>query len=169
MELPGNTHAEQNALTKFATENDVSEADLNSVMPPEMNITLYSTLEPCSERLSGITPCVKRIIATRGGGDDSSEENGGGVRRVLWGSDEPGTFVQDNKSKQLLTDAGVEWEIVKGLQDDILSVAKAGHNKDTANRDTSSILTGRLEHGISTNPKKRMMEVPPSSPPPGSM
>lgn len=184
LELAGNTHAEQCALTKLAQQHNIPEEQLNQVLTPEANAVLYTTLEPCGKRLSGNLPCVERIIATRQG--DSS----GGVRKVVFGAKEPGTFVQDSRSLQRLDQAGVEWEFVEGLDDEILSVAIEGHvKKDEAGKEQEqdssragnqdmAVETGesqsgqqgtkvddispeerKRQEGLPRNPKKRMMEV----------
>ena len=58
-------HAEDVAISKLAA------CDL-----PRSELTLYSTLEPCSVRASGKPPCVRRIIES-------------GIRRVVFGAHEP--------------------------------------------------------------------------------
>lgn len=67
-ELPGNTHAEECALHKLVTRT-------------AEGCDLYSTMEPCSKRLSGKTSCCARIIRHR-------------IRRVFIGSLEPDAFVE---------------------------------------------------------------------------
>ncbi|KAJ2658858.1 hypothetical protein IW148_004501 [Coemansia sp. RSA 1199] len=68
-QLPGNTHAEQCALDTIDKTLGLSTT------------TLYTTMEPCSKRLSGNTPCVQRIIDA-------------GIMRVVVGVREPPNFVQ---------------------------------------------------------------------------
>jgi pyrimidine deaminase RibD-like protein len=172
LELDGNTHAEQNALAKLAQSHHISlspngslpdaadvappERALNPILTSQKNVYLYTTLEPCGLRLSGATPCVQRIIATRQG--DST----GGIRKVIFGAREPGTFVQDSQSLKMLDAASVEWEYVRGLENDILKVAKEGHNP---HQGASAPTSGRMakpteaEEQQPRNPKKRMMEV----------
>eukprot|EP01050_Picozoa_sp_SAG11_P009624 SAG11_NODE_919_length_6545_cov_5.571052_2_plen_157_part_00 len=82
-ELPGNTHAEECALAKLA-ERGVDPAGCD----------LYSTMEPCSVRLSGNTPCCPRIIDAR-------------IKRVFVGAMEPARFVECEGVRQL-QDAGIE-------------------------------------------------------------
>jgi pyrimidine deaminase RibD-like protein len=178
LELDGNTHAEQCALSKLASHHNVPEPSLASVLSPTLNTTLYTTLEPCGKRLSGNTPCVQRIIATR---KDNPE---GGIRRVIFGAKEPGTFVQDSQSCRMLTEARVDWEYVPGLDDEILKVAMEGHEskqkkgeqkkEQPAEQSHPEQPRGTIVDDISPeerrrqeaqprNPKKRMMEAPPGS------
>jgi pyrimidine deaminase RibD-like protein len=121
MELPGNTHAEQNCLRKLRGD-DEEEGDVQ--LPP--GAVLYSTVEPCAKRLSGNRSCVARILATRG------RAGGGGVATVVYGLREPGTFVGDSAGRRELEAAGVEVVVVPGLEEEILKVATAGHGVTTA-------------------------------------
>lgn len=68
-ELEGNTHAEQCALTKLISNYDLlstspanSSAKWNGNVVGDIDLNLYTTMEPCSERLSGQDPCVDRIL-----------------------------------------------------------------------------------------------------------
>jgi pyrimidine deaminase RibD-like protein len=166
LELPGNTHAEQCAITKLATKHEISETQLHSILTQEMNATLYTTLEPCGKRLSGSIPCVHRVISTRGNpsGGSSPKNSKGGIRKVIFGAKELGTFVQDSDSCRMMDEAGLEWEYVGDLQDEILRVAKEGHNP-VKSRETKVDDIGeeerRRQEQIPRNSKKRMMEVPP--------
>jgi pyrimidine deaminase RibD-like protein len=154
LELEGNTHAEQCALAKLASQHSIAESELSKELTAEANVTLYTTLEPCGVRLSGNTPCVRRIIATR-----SPSHDEGGIRKVIFGAKEPGTFVRDSESCRMLSDAGVEWEYIGALNDEILAVAKEGHKQET-NVDDITEEERRRQEAIPRNPKKRMMEVP---------
>ena len=178
LELNGNTHAEQCALSKLAAPLNVTESSLSSILPPSLNAILYTTLEPCGKRLSGNTPCVQRIIGTR---TDNPE---GGIRKVIFGAKEPGTFVQDSQSCRMLTEAGVDWEYVEGLDQEILEVAMEGHKSSNdqeeqkkvegkqsysseqpggTNVDDISPEERKRQEAQPRNPKKRMMEAPPRS------
>jgi len=121
LELPGNTHAEQCALSKLASSHSKSEADVSSILTPQSNTVLYTTLEPCGKRLSGNLPCVARVILTR------ASDPAAGIRKVIFGAKEPGTFVQDSPSCRLLTEAGIEWDYIPDLEEEILAVAMEGH------------------------------------------
>lgn len=170
LELEGNTHAEQCALDKLALGR---KEDLNAILTSEAHAILYTSLEPCSLRLSGNLPCVQRIIATR------KDNSTGGIRKVIFGAKEPGTFVKDSKSCQLLTEAGIDWEYIPDLEREILSVAMEGHVKQTkedaddqlqaeqsnsaahkgTNVDDISAEERKHQESLPRNPKKRMMEV----------
>ena len=117
LELPGNTHAEQCCLAKLADRYRVAPAHLAQALPDR--VALYTTLEPCSERLSGNLPCADRILAV------------GAARlpTVYVGVREPDKFVSDNSSARKLKDAGIDVVHVPGLQKEILEVATAGHEK----------------------------------------
>ncbi len=161
LELSGNTHAEQNALAKLAQKHTISlqergEEALNETLSPEKNVYLYTSLEPCGLRLSGATPCVQRILATRKGNP------AGGIRKVVFGAREPGTFVQDSQSLRVLDEAGVQWKYVEGLGEEILTVAKEGHHQPEekgTNVDDISPEERKRQEQQPRNPKKRMMEV----------
>ena len=96
-ELPGNTHAEQCALEKYYTENNTRNV-------PEGTI-IYTTMEPCSERLSGNLPCVDRILETN-------------IKTVFVGVLEPTTFIANNIGKEKLTKAGVEYIHIPGRSEE---------------------------------------------------
>ena len=154
LELEGNTHAEQCALAKLASQHSIDESDLCKVLTSEANVTLYTTLEPCSLRLSGNTPCVQRIIATR-----NPCSSVGGIRQVIFGAKEPGIFVNDSESCRIMSEAGIEWEYVDCLRDEILAVAKEGHKQGT-DIDNITEEERKRQEALPRNPKKRMMEVP---------
>ena len=89
-EMPGNTHAEQCALDK--------------VGPAAEGADLYTTMEPCSLRLSGNLPCVQRVIAAK-------------VRRVISAVSEPPDFVAECTGLQQLRDAGVSVTVLTRFAD----------------------------------------------------
>lgn len=114
LELEGNTHAEQCCLIKLAEAHRVPEERLAQVLPK--NLALYTTVEPCSKRLSGNMPCAERILRLAGV-----------IRTVYVGVMEPEKFVAENTGREALEKAGIQFVHVEGLEDEILSVAKAGH------------------------------------------
>jgi diaminohydroxyphosphoribosylaminopyrimidine deaminase/5-amino-6-(5-phosphoribosylamino)uracil reductase len=76
-------HAEESALSK------VDPGD-----PRLATATLYSTLEPCTERRSGPQPCTRLILAA-------------GIPRVVIAWREPALFVPDCQGVEWLREAGV--------------------------------------------------------------
>ncbi|KAI1387494.1 cytidine deaminase-like protein [Hypoxylon trugodes] len=116
LELPGNTHAEQCCFEKLAKKYSVPSDRLGEVLPD--SVILYTTVEPCSQRLSGNLPCVDRILAI-----------GNKIKTVFAGVYEPEKFVSANSSKRKLEAAGIEFVHVAGLEKEILDVATAGHEK----------------------------------------
>lgn len=105
-ELPGNTHAEQCALEKYFKEHNVSDV-------PEGTV-IYTTMEPCSERLSGNLPCVDRILGTK-------------IKTVFVGVVEPNTFVENNTGKAKLEAQGIQYVCIPGLEEECLEAARLGH------------------------------------------
>jgi pyrimidine deaminase RibD-like protein len=114
LQLPGNTHAEQCCLLKLADRYGVAEEDLSQVITEPH--ALYTTVEPCSTRLSGNLPCVKRVLRQKSW-----------IQTVYVGVTEPDTFVSQNQGRKLLEDAGIKVVHVSGLEQEILDVATAGH------------------------------------------
>ncbi|KAL6865847.1 hypothetical protein ACO1O0_001945 [Amphichorda felina] len=119
LELPGNTHAEECCLLKLAEQHETSEEELAQIM--DVPHALYTTMEPCFKRLSGKLPCVERVLRQKSW-----------IKTVYVGVQEPETFVGQNPGRRLLEDAGIEVVHVKGLEDEILSVATAGHTGQTS-------------------------------------
>ena len=117
LELEGNTHAEQCCFLKLAGKHGVPEERLQDALPRDL--ALYTTVEPCSKRLSGNLPCVERVLRLKGS-----------IRTVYVGVLEPSKFVV-NTGIQALEDAGIQVVHVKGLDKEILQVATAGHEKSS--------------------------------------
>jgi tRNA pseudouridine synthase 8/2,5-diamino-6-(5-phospho-D-ribitylamino)-pyrimidin-4(3H)-one deaminase len=105
-ELPGNTHAEQCAFEKYFDKNEKL---------PE-GTELYTTMEPCTFRASGNLPCADRILATN-------------IKTCFVGVSEPDTFVKNNTSYSKLSENGIEYVFIPGYEDEILRVAKLGHDE----------------------------------------
>lgn len=61
---PGSTHAEHCCFIKISDKHNVPEDRLGEVLPP--NTVLYTTMEPCNERLTGNRTCVERILRLKG-------------------------------------------------------------------------------------------------------
>ncbi|KAI4206208.1 MAG: hypothetical protein LQ348_001035 [Seirophora lacunosa] len=85
LELPGNTHAEQCALRKYSSAQNVAEEAVGSVLPAQT--VLYTTMEPCQTRSAGNIPCVERILGTRSGGDRGVKTVYVGLTMLAAGSD----------------------------------------------------------------------------------
>ncbi|KAF7909494.1 uncharacterized protein EAF01_003212 [Botrytis porri] len=117
LECPGNTHAEQCCFIKLSQAHNIPEERLAEVLPE--NTILYTTMEPCSKRLSGNVSCLDRILKLG--------EAGKGIRTVVVGVKEPEKFVGENEGRRRLEEAGVEVLLVEGLEEEILKVATAGH------------------------------------------
>ncbi|KAJ3758445.1 diaminohydroxyphosphoribosylamino-pyrimidine deaminase [Lentinula raphanica] len=116
-ELPGNTHAEANALSKFRS---LPEDELSKFAPMPsshaailVSADVYTTMEPCSVRTSGLPPCADALIDAK-------------VQRCFIGVGEPDDFVNCEGAQKLM-DAGIEVVWLKGLEEESLSVARRGH------------------------------------------
>lgn len=119
-ELPGNTHAEANALTKARALTKEQLQALIPSLPSTSSIEnvlssadIYTTMEPCSIRTSGLAPCADAVIAAR-------------IRRCFIGVGEPGDFVTCEGAQKLQA-AGVEVIWIKGLEQECLEVARRCH------------------------------------------
>jgi diaminohydroxyphosphoribosylaminopyrimidine deaminase / 5-amino-6-(5-phosphoribosylamino)uracil reductase len=82
-ETDSHVHAGESALAKLACDD-----------PRLKTATIYSTLEPCSQRKSRPCTCTQLILSA-------------GIPRVVMAWREPGLFVADCQGYELLTDAGV--------------------------------------------------------------
>lgn len=94
-ELPGNTHAEECALAKLEGNVDLEGS------------TMYTTMEPCSVRLSGNRPCASRIIEAK-------------IKRVVVGVREPPNLVTC-EGISLLEREGIQVFIVPNVQEECLA------------------------------------------------
>ena len=123
-ELPGNTHAEQNCITKLLS----SESGPITVAAGEIAMySLYTTMEPCSERLSGNIPCTNSIIQY----NESEERKLKGLGRIealYVGVKEPSDFIKKNIGEEKLTASGLGYVHISGLEKEILEVARRGHH-----------------------------------------
>ena len=82
-ETDSHVHAEESALAKLAPDD-----------PRLKTATIYSTLEPCSQRKSRPRACTQLILAAK-------------IPRVVMAWREPSLFVADCRGYEMLTDAGV--------------------------------------------------------------
>ncbi|MBU3060111.1 dCMP deaminase [Nocardia sp. NEAU-G5] len=91
-------HAEESALDKLGDDPRLAHA------------TIYSTLEPCSQRASADrAPCTDRILAA-------------GIRRVVIAWREPATFVADCVGVEKLRDHGIEVVELVDMADEAMSM-----------------------------------------------
>lgn len=109
-------HAEESALAKLISADGQpagllsTRAALASKTALLSGATLYSTLEPCSQRKSRSRSCTQLILATRSAADAerAGEAGEAGIRRVVVAWREPSLFVADCQGMELLERAGVE-------------------------------------------------------------
>ncbi|CAK7896960.1 bifunctional protein Rib2p [[Candida] anglica] len=105
-ELEGNTHAEQCALNKYFEKTGTTNVPRGT--------EIYTTMEPCTLRLSGNLPCTERILSSN-------------ITTCFVGVVEPDTFVQNNSSKSKLEKEGIEYIHIKGYEEKCLEIARKGH------------------------------------------
>lgn len=117
-ELEGNTHAEANALAKA---QDLTPAELGKIFPEGIpsgggvgclleEADVYTTLEPCSIRTSGLPACADALVGAK-------------VRRCYIGVAEPDDFVICEGADKLKR-SGVEVVWLKGLEQECLDTAR---------------------------------------------
>lgn len=117
-ELAGNTHAEANALAKaqelgwaglarFFPEGTPSDGGVNRLLS---QADVYTTLEPCSIRTSGLPACADALVGAR-------------VRQCYIGVAEPDDFVVCEGAEKLKR-GGVEVIWLKGLERECLNAAR---------------------------------------------
>lgn len=111
----GTTHAEQCCFIKIADRNNLPEELIHQVLPH--NTVLYTTMEPCNERLSGNMTCVARVLRLQGA-----------IKTVYVGIREPSTFIADNDGQRKLEENGVKVVYpVEHWRDRITAISMAGH------------------------------------------
>ncbi|EJD43959.1 cytidine deaminase-like protein [Auricularia subglabra TFB-10046 SS5] len=113
-ELPGNTHAEANALQKARELQPGPDGVTIDALLHEADV--YTTMEPCSVRTSGLAPCADALVAA-------------GVKRCIIGVGEPADFVVCEGADKLRK-AGIELVWLKGLEDECLRAARRGHESE---------------------------------------
>ncbi|KNE56248.1 hypothetical protein AMAG_02082 [Allomyces macrogynus ATCC 38327] len=92
-ELPGNTHAEEVCLLKLPVGTDLA------------GCTMYTTMEPCSTRLSGRPSCTGRVLDAK-------------VPRVVMGIVEPADLFVKCTGADTLRERGVEVVHIQGLEEE---------------------------------------------------
>lgn len=129
LESPGNTHAEQTCFLKLGATHGISpsedgavESELGHLLPED--VVLYTTMEPCNKRSVGNLTCVERILRLK------RRDGRPAIAKVVCGVSEPEKFVGANVGKKRLEEAGIVVVNVPGLEDEILEVATAGHEKE---------------------------------------
>ena len=116
-QIPGNTHAEANALANFRTKYTDLVKTVNHLAPMDEILAqadCYATMEPCSVRTSGGPSCASELVWAK-------------VRTVYLGVEEPPDFVQC-EGVRILQDGGVVVERVVGLEDECLRAARRGRS-----------------------------------------
>jgi len=118
-QIPGNTHAEANALTNFQSRllQLHSSAEGRSLPSKEeilRDTDCYATMEPCSIRTSGGPSCALELVKA-------------GVRGVWLGVEEPPDFVQC-QGVNILLEGGIQVGRVAGLEEDCLKAARRGRD-----------------------------------------
>jgi len=127
-QIPGNTHAEANALANFRERmTELTEAEPETTadgeakpaprdLPDTAEIlaqsSCYATMEPCSVRTSGGPSCALELVRAH-------------VKTVFLGVEEPPDFVQC-EGVRILETGGVEVRRVVGLEEDCLRLARRG-------------------------------------------
>lgn len=114
-ELPGNTHAEECALSKLIDQSQL-QSQTSSPSLPILHLNLYTSMEPCSERLSGSTPCAQRILSFNEA--HHTTVNNDTTHRLLisniyQGTAEPQDFIADNTAPAMFKRAGITVHVVK--------------------------------------------------------
>ncbi|KAK3054097.1 hypothetical protein LTR09_004875 [Extremus antarcticus] len=99
LECEGNTHAEQCCFIKLAAKYECSEDDLGHTMPEDRILKL------------------------------SNKHGEQAITKVYVGVSEPETFVGVNEGRRKLENAGIKVIHVPGMEEEILAVATAGHEK----------------------------------------
>ena len=117
-EFDGNTHAEANALAKargrslseleeFFPEGIPSDGGIEKVLK---GADVYTTLEPCSVRTSGLPSCAEALVNAQ-------------IGRCYIGVAEPDDFVTCEGAENL-KESGIEVVWLKGLEQECLDAAR---------------------------------------------
>ena len=120
-EIEGNTHAEEVCLMKMMKKGEEgSDVDGSSFLTRRSDLlrgaTLYSTMEPCSKRLSGKKPCCELLAES-------------GIARVVIAVREPSTFVQKCEGADRLEFAGIKVDFLDDRECQSQALAANDHLK----------------------------------------
>ncbi|WVQ83905.1 hypothetical protein IAT38_006049 [Cryptococcus sp. DSM 104549] len=117
-QIPGNTHAEANALVNFREKYAKVEAEGKGELPKVEEVLrgaeCFATMEPCSIRTSGGPSCALDLVRAQ-------------VKTVYLGVEEPPDFVQC-EGVQILQDGGVDVVRVIGREEECLKAARRGRD-----------------------------------------
>ncbi|KAI9184182.1 hypothetical protein H9P43_003235 [Blastocladiella emersonii ATCC 22665] len=127
-ELPGNTHAEECCFLKLQQLSPSPDAAPWSPAVRAIlcapGVTLYTTMEPCTTRLSGREGCTAHALAL-------------GLRRVVMGIAEPSDIFVKCTGAEMLAEHGVEVVVRAGFEEEcwapnrhIRAVYKQGADDD---------------------------------------
>jgi len=108
-ELEGNTHAEQCCIIKYNNNNKSNNTE-NSASFNKSPLFLYSTMEPCSSRLSGNPSCSSLLIQSKL------------ITRCIIGAKEPNYFIAECQGINLLKQSGIEIKIISDMEKDCLEM-----------------------------------------------
>ncbi|KAI9216371.1 cytidine deaminase-like protein [Blastocladiella britannica] len=114
-EIPGNTHAEEVCFLKLGDQALALPDPVpgqSPQWPPEVlaitraaGATVYTTMEPCSKRLSGRCSCTDHALAL-------------GVKRVVVGIAEPRDIFVQCEGIARLGEAGVQVTVLEGMEEE---------------------------------------------------
>ncbi|EPS41957.1 hypothetical protein H072_4100 [Dactylellina haptotyla CBS 200.50] len=107
-EREGNTHAEEVCFIKFTEDQEIQSRVIGG-------FAIFTTMEPCTERLSGKTSCFQRIV------------DFGRISTVYVGCQEPSTFIAKNTAISKFPANGIQYVFVKEMELDCWEVATRGH------------------------------------------
>jgi pyrimidine deaminase RibD-like protein len=116
-QIPGNTHAEANALANFRERMaELMDTNAASTLPDANEIlaqsSCFATMEPCSLRTSGGPSCALELVRAK-------------VKTVFLGVEEPPDFVKC-EGVRILEQGAVEVRRVVGLEEECLRLARRG-------------------------------------------
>ncbi|ODO02977.1 hypothetical protein I350_05820 [Cryptococcus amylolentus CBS 6273] len=118
-QIPGNTHAEANALANLRTRwehlldgHDDAKHHFPALKDVLKDSVCYATMEPCSVRTSGGPSCALELVQSH-------------VQAVFLGVEEPPDYVQC-EGVRILQDGGVNVIRVVGLEEQCLEAARRG-------------------------------------------